>query len=66
MDSNEAVLRDLIELGRNDGSVPAHVDGKATARLLLCLVQGMRVVGKTGRTRDEMMAAVGVVMKTLT
>lgn len=66
MDTNEAVLRDLIEQGKKDGSVPAHIDGRATARLLLCLVQGMRVVGKTGRTRDEMVAAVGVAMKTLT
>lgn len=66
MDTNEAVLRDLIEQGKKDGSVPAHVDGKATARLLLCFTQGMRVAGKTGRTRDEMVAAVGVAMKTLT
>jgi TetR/AcrR family transcriptional repressor of nem operon len=66
MDTNEAVLLELIELGQNDGSVPAHIDGRATARLMLCLVQGMRVVGKTGRTREEMMAAVTVAMKTLT
>lgn len=66
MDTNEAVLLDLIEQGQKDGSVPARVNGGATARLLLCLVQGMRVVGKTGRTRDEMVAAVEVAMKTLT
>lgn len=54
---NEALLADLIREGQNDGSVPASVDPGATARMLLCLVQGMRVVGKTGRSRKEMQAA---------
>lgn len=65
MATNETLLLEFIEQGQKDGSVPAHVDGKATARMMLCLVQGMRVVGKTGRTREEMVAAVGVAMKTL-
>ncbi|MBA8900693.1 TetR/AcrR family transcriptional regulator [Phyllobacterium sp. P30BS-XVII] len=65
MATNEAVLLELIEQGRKDGSVPAHIDGKVTARMMLCLVQGMRVVGKTGRTREEMVATVDVAMKTL-
>ncbi|WP_244642424.1 TetR/AcrR family transcriptional regulator [Phyllobacterium sp. 628] len=66
MDVNEALILDLIRQGQADGSVSPDIDAAATARLLLCAVQGMRVVGKTGRTREEMMAAVGVAMKTLT
>ena len=62
---NETLLRELIREGRADGSIPAHVDGETTARLLLCLFQGMRVVGKTGRTRKEMHALVDVAMKAL-
>ncbi|MBA8878800.1 TetR/AcrR family transcriptional regulator [Phyllobacterium myrsinacearum] len=66
METNEAVLLELIEQGQKDGSIPAHIDVGPTARLMLCLVQGMRVVGKTGRTREEMMAAITVAMKILT
>jgi TetR/AcrR family transcriptional regulator, transcriptional repressor for nem operon len=38
---------------------------KATARLMLCLLQGMRVVGKTGRSRGEMTAVDDAAMKLL-
>ena len=62
---NETLLRELIREGKADGSIPAHVDGETTARLMLCLTQGMRVVGKTGRTRKEMQAIVDVAMKAL-
>jgi hypothetical protein len=41
------------------------VDPAVTGRLLLCLVQGMRVVGKTGPTRKDMLALVDVALKTL-
>jgi len=62
---NEALMGELIRQGQADGSIPAHVDHEANARLMLCLVQGMRLVGKTGRTRKEMAAVVEVAMKTL-
>lgn len=48
----------FIEEGQADGSVSADVDAAATGRLLLCVAQGMRVLGKTGRTGSEMMALV--------
>ena len=50
---NEALLAGLIREGQEDGSLAAHIDPADAARMLLCLVQGMRVVGKTaagGRT----------------
>ncbi len=64
-DRNEKLMEELIEEGRADGSIPARIDSKATARLMLCLLQGMRVVGKTGRTRAEMAAVMEVAMRTL-
>ena len=33
--------------------------------MLLCLVQGMRVVGKTGRRRQDMLAVVDMALKAL-
>lgn len=62
---NEALLAGLICQGQQDGSIPPQVDTGIAARLLPCLVQGMRVVGKTGRTRDEMVALAERAMKTL-
>ena len=59
-------FRDLINLGKSDGSVSATTDSEASASLLLSLVQGFRVVGKTGRTRAEMMAAADEAMRLLT
>ena len=58
-------LRDFIKMGQSDGSVSANIDPEASASLLLSLVQGFRVVGKTGRTQAEMMAAVDEAMRLL-
>lgn len=65
LEKSEELMSDLIQQGQADGSVPAHVDSKATARLMLCLVHGMRLIGKTGRTRAQMASIVDVAMKTL-
>jgi len=62
---NEAMLADLIRQGQADGSIKIHVDAEATARMLLCLTQGMRVVGKTGRSRAQMQAVVTTALKAL-
>lgn len=63
LERNEAMLADLIRQGQEDGSISKHVDRAASARMLLCLVQGMRVVGKTGRSRAAMQAAVDAAIK---
>ncbi|MBS0969462.1 TetR/AcrR family transcriptional regulator [Chimaeribacter arupi] len=41
-------LQHLIEQGRQDGSVNPRHDANALSGVLLCLVLGMRVAGKTG------------------
>ncbi len=62
---NETLLSGLLREGIADGSVPPHVDPAVTGRLLLCVIQGMRVVGKTGTTRKDTLALVDVALKTL-
>lgn len=62
---NEALLAGLIREGQEDGSLAAHIDPEDAARMLLCLVQGMRVVGKTGRRRQDMLAVVDTALKAL-
>jgi TetR/AcrR family transcriptional regulator, transcriptional repressor for nem operon len=51
---HEKRLVEFIRQGQEDGSVAAQADAEVTARLLLCVMQGMRVLGKTGRSREEM------------
>ncbi|WP_458095568.1 TetR/AcrR family transcriptional regulator [Roseomonas sp. WA12] len=63
--AREARLCRLIQEGQRDGSIGRHVDAVATGRLLLCLVQGMRVVGKTGRARAEMGTVVATALRLL-
>jgi TetR/AcrR family transcriptional regulator, transcriptional repressor for nem operon len=62
---NEALLADLIEQGQRDGSIPSSLNGQATARLMVCLTQGLRVLGKTGQTRAETTGLVDIAMKLL-
>jgi AcrR family transcriptional regulator len=54
--ANETLVTRLIALGQEDGSIRADLDVQTTARTLLCLMSGMRVVGKTGRSHAEMAA----------
>jgi AcrR family transcriptional regulator len=60
---NEAYLADLIRQGQADTSIPGHVDPEATARVMVCLTQGLRVVGKAGRPPPDAPAAVAIAMK---
>jgi TetR/AcrR family transcriptional regulator, transcriptional repressor for nem operon len=62
---SETLVVDLIRQGQADGSIPAVIDSRVTARLMLCVLQGMRVIGKTGRSRKEMMAVADAAMKLL-
>lgn len=63
--AHEQRLIDAIRQGQADGSVAAGIDAATTGRLLLCVVQGMRVLGKTGRTPEEMMSLVDSALKLL-
>lgn len=62
---NETLFAELIAQGQADGSIAAQCDPKATALVMLCIAGGMRVAGKTGRTRREMTAVVDAAMTLL-
>jgi len=64
-EQNEQLLVGLIRLGKADGSIPDHIDIAVAARTLLCLLKGMRLVGKTGRSHAEMSAVAEAAMKLL-
>lgn len=61
----EQWLARTIRDGQMDGSINAAIDGEAAARLMLCVLQGMRIVGKTGRSRDGMSSLVELALKAL-
>jgi TetR/AcrR family transcriptional repressor of nem operon len=63
--SQERRLVEFIREGQEDGSVSSRIDAATTARLLLCVVQGMRVLGKTGRSSEEMESLVASALKLL-
>jgi TetR/AcrR family transcriptional repressor of nem operon len=56
--AHEKRLTDFIQQGQKDGSIASEIDAAVTARLLLCVMQGMRVLGKTSRSREEMTSLV--------
>lgn len=62
---NEAFLADLIRQGQRDKSIPAGINPEETARVMVCLTQGLRVAGKSGRAPQDTAAAVAVAMKLL-
>ncbi|GKQ51482.1 TetR family transcriptional regulator [Bradyrhizobium sp. Ce-3] len=62
---NEALLADLIRQGQADRSIPGKIDPDETARVMICLTQGLRVVGRAGRAPADTSAAVDIAMKLL-
>jgi TetR/AcrR family transcriptional regulator, transcriptional repressor for nem operon len=54
--THESRLVRFIREGQADGSIALHVDPAITACLMLCVIQGMRVLGKTGRKQADMVA----------
>lgn len=62
---NEALLADLIRQGQADRSISGKIDPDETARVMVCLTQGLRVVGRAGRAPPDTSAAVDIAMKLL-
>jgi hypothetical protein len=65
LDRLEDTLRALLRTGQDDGSVSSDLDVEAAARTLLAVLQGFRILGKTGRTRIEMIAAADQALRML-
>ncbi|MFS2221731.1 TetR/AcrR family transcriptional regulator [Pantoea sp. B65] len=51
-----------IEQGQREGAIPAGIDAQAVAGMLLCITQGMRVLGKTGASESEITSLVNIAM----
>jgi TetR/AcrR family transcriptional repressor of nem operon len=51
--------------GQTAGEIPRDYDERAIARLLLCTVQGLRVLGKTGPSERELAELVDIAMRAL-
>jgi len=62
---NERRFAEFIREGQADGSIDAGLAVEPTARLILCLQQGLSLVGKTGRDRGDMLCVVDIAMKLL-
>lgn len=62
---NETFLADLIRQGQADKSIPGGIDPEETARVMVYLTQGLRVVGKSGRPPPETSTVVDIAMKLL-
>ncbi|MGL9774851.1 MAG: hypothetical protein ACR5LG_15230 [Sodalis sp. (in: enterobacteria)] len=65
LDANQIRIAVFIRTGQEDGSVDPGLNAKHTALLMLALLQGMRVVGKAGRQREEMMAIAALALRLL-
>ncbi|MBK1666356.1 TetR family transcriptional regulator, partial [Rhodospirillum rubrum] len=61
----ESRLAGLIAEGQSDGSIDQTIDGPATARLMLCLIHGLRVAGQVGMPPIGVAALVDAAMRTL-
>jgi TetR/AcrR family transcriptional regulator, transcriptional repressor for nem operon len=51
--------------GQAAGEIPRHYDERAIARLMLCTIQGLRVLGKTGPTEAETREVVEAALRLL-
>ena len=65
LSGREKLLTELIRAGQCDGSIARTVDVDAVPRLMLCLLQGLMVVGKLSPAYADMCAVVDVAMKVL-
>jgi len=61
--ARERIVARLVAEGQKDGSVHSKADPDDLARAMLCMMYGMRVVGKTGRSLKDMVAVVDIAMK---
>ncbi|MFC0407218.1 TetR/AcrR family transcriptional regulator [Roseomonas elaeocarpi] len=59
------MLAELITDGQRDGSIAIGADPRATAELLLAMLQGMRVVGKGGMLTECSEALIAQALKLL-
>jgi hypothetical protein len=65
MSRTEEMLQALVRQGQADRSIGSSADAADMARLLLSVVYGLRVIGKTGPTPEHASSIVDAAMKLL-
>jgi TetR/AcrR family transcriptional repressor of nem operon len=61
----QAAFASAIERAQAQNEIAQNLDSQTLARLLLCLTQGMRAVGKTGAAKKDMIAVIDAAMRIL-
>ncbi len=51
-------MLDAVRRGQATGEIASDQDARDVARFLVCQIEGMRLLGKVGATRQEMAAVV--------
>jgi len=59
----QSLLENAVRRGQATGEIQSRRDPEALARFLLCTIEGMGVLGKTGRTEEEMSEIVDVALE---
>ena len=54
-----------VARGQAAGEIPGDYDAQAIGRLLVCTIQGLRVLGKTGPSERDMAELVDVALRTM-
>ncbi|WP_396332141.1 TetR/AcrR family transcriptional regulator [Burkholderia anthina] len=55
-----------VARSQQSGDFDRHLDPEGVGRFLLCLIQGMRVLGKSSATEAELVSIVDIAMRALT
>ena len=61
----QSLLEDAIRRGQATGEIHSRHDPAVLSRFLLCTIEGMGVLGKTGRTAKEMTEIVDIALEAL-
>ncbi len=61
----QALLAGAVRRGQSTGELTIGQDAHDVARFLVCQIEGMRLLGKVGATRQEMTAVVEAAMRSL-
>lgn len=63
MQQNEQRLKEVLLQGQNDKSISRDIDATSTAKTLLAIVQGMRILGKLDQSKESAFSVVRTAMK---
>ena len=61
----QALLVAAVQRGQSSGEITISQDARDIARFLVCQIEGMRLLGKVGATRQEMAAVVEAAIRSL-